>query len=508
MENSSRSKNAIVNIIVGYIAQIAIIILTFLCRKVFLNYLTIDYLGINGLFTNILSVLSLAELGVGTVILYSLYDPVAKNDKKTIIGLLKLSSKIYLFIAIAVIIIGLVLVPFLGYLVKTKIDLQHVTIYYLLFLINTAATYISATKIAFLSANQDLRLQKTVTLSATLIQNILQIVELMLFKNFIGYLIIQVLCTIFLNISINIITSKRYPFLKDKADDTEINKKQIFKNITSTFLYKIGTITINNTDNILISVLVSTAAVGFYSNYYQIVGAVQGFIAIVTTALISGVGNLNTENDKNHLYLMFNVMLLFYHFVAALGMISFYFLFNDFITIWLGSHYLFDMSTVFAIVLNFYLTTAVSPVWMFREATGLFTKVKYLLLITAFLNIVLSILLGIKFGTFGILLATSIARLISMVWYEPIVLFKNAFNKSSLEYWKIQFKYLWCTIIAFVICYFVTNHILVGSNLIWIIIKAIIYFLLVLIIFSIVSFKSDEFRWFIIRFKGMKIKKA
>ena len=291
----------------------------------------------------------------------------------------------------------------------------------------------------------------------------------------------------------SLLKDRRYPYLKGKAANSEvIDKKNIVNSIKSTFVYKIGVNVINNTDNILISIIVSTAMVGLYSNYFVVISAIQGFLSIITTSLISAIGSLSAEGSTKRSHEIFNLMILFYHFVSAFCGVSFFFLLNDFIPIWLGEEYLLDQWTVFAISFSFYLINAISPIWMFREANGLFSKVKYLLLITAAFNIVFSIILGKFFGIFGILIATSLARIVTTVWYEPKILFENVFEESCITYWLKQAKYIVLTVIGAAVC-FAVNYFLPHS-FIFTIVKGISFFAIFVMVFSIFCIKDQEFK--------------
>lgn len=490
--SNSRSKNAVLNIVFGYAAQTGILVLSFVGRKIFLNFLSVDYLGINGLYSNILSVLSLAELGLNTAVLFSLYKPVADNDIPLINSLLKFFRKIYTLLALSIFIIGIAFIPFLKFIIKSDLNNTDLIIYYLFFLINTVVTYFVAHKSAFLSACQEQRIQNLVTLSSNLILQLLHIIVLLIWKNYYVYVLATVINTIISNIILNIICNKIHPQLKYKTNPVNFDKGPIKNRIYSTLIYKISGVAINNTDNILISILVSTSAVGFYSNYYTLISAVQGFIAVISSSLISGIGNLGAGGDKKRQYEIFNIALLFYHFVSALGLAGFSLLFNDVITVWLGSEYLFSNITVFIIAFNFYLTNIVTPIWMYREANGLFVQVRFLMLIRAAINIVLSVALGKLWGTFGILLATAISLIATNFWYEPSVLFKNVFDVPVFHYWKKLFKYSIAAISGLVIGFFGVS--LIPGGIIPLLIKTVIVILSVSIPFFVVSYKSDEFK--------------
>ena len=492
MNQKSRTKNAMLNIAFGYVAQIGIFILSFVGRRIFLTFLSTDYLGINGLYSNILTILSLAELGLDTAVVYSLYKPVAENNTVLIRSLLKFFKKVYYSLAIIIFMIGIALIPFLKFIINSNLDNRELILYFLVFLTNTVASYFVAHKVALLSACQEQRVQKLITLSTNFVLQIINIVVLLITHSYMVYIIAMLCVTVISNIILSSVCTKIHSEIFNGEEIVDFEKQPIVERVISTFLYKIGAVLINSTDNILISILVSTAAVGFYSNYYTIVSAIQGFITIITTSLISGIGNYAVTNDNKGQKGLFYFLLLFYHTVAGIGLVGFSLLFNDFISIWLGSQYVFDMKTVYIISINFYLTTAISPVWMFREANGLFSKVKFLLLIRAFFNIVFSVILGIKFGVFGIFVATAISLILTNFWYEPKVLFNNVMGCNSKGYWIRQFKYFLITVFAFLLSYILTNYI--GNGLISLAIKAILVVFITGGLFILFNLKTDEIK--------------
>lgn len=498
MNSNTRTHNFKLNLLFGYFAQIGILILSFIGRKIFLNYLSVDYLGINGLYSNVLTILSLAELGLDSAVVYSLYKPVAENDTILIHSLLVYFKKIYTYLALGLFGLGVALIPFLRFLVNSDISDSDLIIYYILFLINTVSSYFVAHKVALLSAAQEQRTQKIVTLSLNIFLQMAHILVLVIFGNFYAYVIATVLTTILTNITLGIVVEHQHPEVFTGKEIVTFDKEPIKKRIYSTFLYKIGAVMINSTDNILISVLVSTLAVGLYSNYYTIISGISGFIAIITSSIISGVGNLAVREKKEKQCIIFDIILLSYHTVSAIGFIGIYLLINDVITIWLGSKYIFDENTVCIIAINFYLTTAISPVWMFREANGFFERVKYLLLIRAVINIILSIALGKIYGVLGVFLATAISLLLTNFWYEPTIISKQILGRKQSIYWKKQIKYAVITMVSFYISHQIVK--LLPNTLITLLIKTIIICIITLIVFSLTCCRTQEFKGLIARF--------
>lgn len=492
IKENSRTKNAMLNIMFGYIAQVGILILSFVGRKIFLTFLSADYLGINGLYSNILTILSLAELGLDTAVVYSLYKPVAEKDNVLIASLLKFFKKIYFVFALGIFAIGVCLVPFLKYLITSDMPERDLIFYYVLFLTNTVASYFVAHKVALLSASQQQRIQKMVSLSTSFALQLMHIVVLLIWKNYYAYIIATVCSTILTNAILSIVCTKIYPEIFRCSATVEFEKKTIIERVGATFLYKLGSVIVNSTDNILISILVSTVAVGYYSNYYIVVSAVQGFLAIITTSMVAGIGNLAAKGTRDEQTKLFDMMLLFYHAVGAFGLVGFSLLFNDLITIWLGTEYLFDNFTVFIIAFNFYLSNAISPVWMFREANGMFSEVKFLLLIRAAINIALSIVLGKIWGTFGIFLATAVSLIFTNFWIEPKLLSEKILKRKQSRYWLKQVKYLVITVVAFVGCYFATFWL--GNSFGWLALKTIIVCTITTVAFIVPNYNTLEFK--------------
>ena len=291
MKENSRTRNALLNIFFGFIAQIGIFVLSFIGRKIFLHFLSAEYLGINGLYSNILSLLSLAELGLDTAVVFSLYKPVADKNVVLIHSLLNYFKKIYYVLAIVIFIIGLGLIPCLRFIITSDLQINDLIIFYILFLFNTVISYFIAHKVALLSAFQEQRIQRIAALLTNLVLQVVHIIVLLIWKNYYFYIIANICSTILSNAILGIICNKIHKEVFNEKQIIEFDKKPIKKRIFSTFLYRVGSVLITSTDNILISILVGTITVGFYSNYLVIISAIQGLIGIITASLVVGVGN-------------------------------------------------------------------------------------------------------------------------------------------------------------------------------------------------------------------------
>ena len=403
MNQRSRSYNSAVNAAVNIIAQFIILLINFGTRKIFIVAFGENYLGISGLYSNILSVLSLAELGVGSAILYCLYKPVAENDYAHINALINYYKKLYRIIGLAVAAIGLLVVPFLNYLVNIEADVGNITLYYLLYLANTVSSYFLVYKTAILTADQKNYIIKICTAIVQIVQFVVLTVIALVFRNYTLYLALQILFSILVNVVSSFVASKKYPFINGKNQIGEEEKKTIWTNIKAMFSYQVGNVVVNHTDNILISLLISTITVGFYSNYSMVVSAVNTFAALIFTSVQASIGNLAAKESSERQYEVFKKLSVIGFCITSFATVSFIILFQDFITILYTDYYLLDFNIVVACSINFYMVNILQPIYCYRNTVGLFRQTKRVMIYTALLNIVLSIILGKICGLFGIL---------------------------------------------------------------------------------------------------------
>lgn len=491
----TRTKKVKRNVIYATASQITKAILLFLGRIIFAKILGPEYLGINGLFSNVLTILSLADLGMTTAMMYSLYKPLAEDDKILINKYMKFYKKIYNIIAICVLVIGLSLVPFLKYIINLPSNIDNIYIYYLIFLANSVLSYLFIYKTTLLSADQKMYIINKYDTVIQILQFILQLIVLFLTHSFILYLLIQVFCTFIGNILKVMSTKKIYPYLENTNDDELSNdeKKSIFRNIKSLFFYKMGGIIQSNTDNILISVFVGTITVGYYSNYNLIMLQIINFVTIIFTALKSTVGNFNVSADAKTQLQMFDRLDFFNFILVGYSSVYLLFLVPDFISLCFGKDYVINFVCYIFIILNYYTSNIRQTLWIYRETSGIFEKVRYITIITAIVNLILSIFLGKIFGLLGIVSATVFSRMIYAWWKEPIVIYKDLFKEKSNTYF---YKYLMRLGLISLICcglYFVFNFFTFENMLISLIVKFIVISVVLLITFIILYSRKEEF---------------
>lgn len=504
--SETRTKNSVLNVVSGLIYQIVVLVLAFVSRTLFIRYLGIEYLGVNGLFTNILSVLSLADLGIGSAIVYSMYKPIAENDTTKIAALSNYYKVLYNRIAVGVALVGICLVPFLGQLVNfdadtaTKLTMNDITIYYLLFLANSVISYLFVYKTSVTTAAQKGYLLKIYNIIFSILQFVLQILAIVIFHNYILFIVIQIIMSFLQNWFSAMKSEKIYPYIVEKHELAKKDKKEIWTNVKSMFAYQIGTVVLNSTDNIIISVLLGTVWVGYYSNYSLIIAKIVSFTSIIFTSLLSSIGNLNTESDQKKKHLIFKVLNLISFWIYGFCSICLIILSQDFISMWIGKEYLLSNAILVVAVLNFYLQGILYPIWCYRNTTGLFRHTKNIMFVASALNLILSIVLGKWLGLFGVLIATAIARLATNIWFEPYKLYQIFFKESAKEYFIDQLKNVVIIFIVTAVLLFLGGMITLSNTFIALLLKGVLCAIIVNVVFFVIYRKTDEFKYIYDRF--------
>ncbi len=492
----SRLKNSARNSFWGASSNILITILNFAVRTIFVKTLSNEYLGINGLFTNILYVLNFAELGIGSAIIYNLYKPVAENDKERIKTLVHLYKKVYFIIGAVVLVLGLLVIPFMKYIIKEppKIN-ESLNFIYILYLTETVSAYIFGYKKSVLLVYQKNYINLITSLIFSIIKSIIQIFILLFTHNYILYLLVYILSTVLSDIYVSLYVNKKYSFLKDKniVKATKKEVKEIFRNVKSLFVYKLGNTILNGTDNIILSMLVGISAVGLYSNYSLIITAVSGVLWNILSGLTGSIGNLNVYKDKKHQENIFQEVLFMSCMLYGFGMICVALLINPFITIWIGENYLISEITVIFLVVVCYLRGIVYPSTTYRDTLGLFKEGKLIPFISSIINIALSIILGILMGMKGIFLATIISIVTTTFWYMPKIIYNKIFELSVCVYFKKVLRFTIPFIISYILCSNIFRLFTVNS-FIMLIAKAIIVLVITSLLFIIIEYRQKEFK--------------
>lgn len=449
--NNSRTKNTFLNALGGLVVKTSGFFTAFISRTVFLYALGIEYAGVSSVFANVLTVLSFAELGIGTAITYALYKPIAENDQNQICKLMNAYRKIYSTIACVIFILGLCLLPFIEYIIKDAPSLKEdLRLIYIFYLANTSVSYLLIHKSTFLVAAQKDHLVSKYKVIISIVKTIIECVTLLIFKNFILYLLCAFLSSFVQNFIVAKVAEREYPILKQKSKEklaTE-EKKKLFADTRALAMYKVSGTVLNGTDSILVSSIFSTASAGILGNYNLITGQVYSFVMTLFSATSASVGNLAATSDKKHQYDIFQQMLFICFWLYCFCSTSLWTLLNPFMYIWQSEQYAFDKCVVIPLVIEFYIRGMLSPITQFRTSNGLFTQGRYRPVIMAAINIVTSIVLSKWIGISGIFWGTVISRAVTQLWYDPWLVYKNVFNIKVLKYFKTYFIYAFVTVVC------------------------------------------------------------
>lgn len=507
---STRSINSTKNIVTGIGGQIINILLGFLSRTFFISALGKEYLGVSSLFTNILTILNISELGISAAIVFSLYKPLTTGDQKTIAASLKLLKRIYTIIGFVVLLLGLILMPFLEFLIKDNTEVVNVYVVYIIYLLQSVLSYwFFSYKFCVLQADQKQYVVSLVGYIITISTHVLQILVLLLVMHtkylspqfgFVIYLSINMFFVVVKNILISNKVNKMYPYLSNKAlkeqqyELGEEEKRGILKNVVGLACYKISGTVLTSTDTIIISKFISIATVGLYSNYLMILNIVTTIVTVMFGAFTAGVGNLYVTESKQKSEFVFRCLNFLNFWVYGVCAICFFYLVNPFIKLWIGDEYLFPLTVITVVVFNFLSDGLQNAVILYKDACGLFWEGKYRPIASAILNLGLSLLLVQFYGISGVVLGTILSRFLTTWWFDANLVHRKAFEKSPVGYF---FRYLRSMLIvvctAFII-YPIVNLFVVDSWFLWIL-KGCICFLLPNFVFYVLFRKTDEFRY-------------
>lgn len=490
-----RTKAFLKNGIIILAVQIFTYFMDFLCRTVFIYTLSMDYVGVKGLFSNILSILSLTELGISTVLIYSMYKPLADNDENKLLALIGYYKKAYHIIACMIGGIGLVITPFLPYLIKDCPDIDGLYVIYLLYLTNSVFSYLFIYKASLFQADQKLyvcTLGNCVFLS---IRNIVQIIALFSAGNFILYLIIQLPFTLLSNLFLSWKAEKEYPFLKRKKYPalSKEEKETLMKNTFAMFNHRVGATILNSTDNMIISRFIGITVVAINDNYVLFLNMINQVMGQIFSALTASVGNLNVEESTQTSYKVFKILHFASFWFFSFCTICLFVLLNPFIELIYGRNYLFSLPVVGIICLNFYIMGIRKIPIIFKESMGLLWQDRYKPLIESCINLIISIILVQHFGTAGVFVGTFISMVSTSLWVEPLVLFKYGLKMSWKEFWLANLKYFLIFLMMITLTY-VAGTLYHGQLLYEFLYKLIICILLPNILLLLLFHRSEECR--------------
>lgn len=501
--SSSRTLNTAKNLSIGAGTQFLSLILSFVTRTVFVVTLGNEYLSINGLFTNILTLLSFTELGIGSAIIYSLYKPLALNDRKQVGKFINLFATAYRYIATAILLLGLCVVPFLNLIISDVPEIkENISLLYVLFLLNTVCSYIYGYKKSLLIADQKNYIVITINTILNIMLVGIQVAILYSTHNFILYLLSFIGITLLNNILTTLYVNKKYSWISEYERFSLKPEERIliFANIKNIVIYKLGSVILNGSSSIIVSGMIKTTLVGICSNYFMIISAVTTIINQGVAGICASIGNYNVTASKEDNESVFKQLCLLSFW--AIGMVSIVMscLLTPFVKLWLGNEYLLDNIVVVILILGFYTLMINSIPSSYRTAMGFFKEARLAPLFAAIINIVAGILGAKLWGLPGVFLATVLARLFTYCIIDPYYVYKKGFEMSPKSYY-LRF----CIWIAILLVSYIGSYITIKSlgisGIVGLLLDVIVCLLFFNVVFFIIYGRNKDITLIISRIK-------
>lgn len=500
-----RTKKALINSIVNIFSYLIIIIPNMIMRKVFLQTLGGEMLGLNSLYSNIIGWLSIFELGIGSAIVYSLYEPYAENNKSKIRAYIQFYGKVYKVMGVVILILGLCISPFLNIFIENDINMKITTWGFILFLLNSFISYLFSHKLCILNVAQE---EYKITISTTISKLIIVFIQIILLNknpNFILFTFIQLIINFIYFIAINIYINKKYKWLNYKKEKLELQvKKDLFINIKALFMHKIGSLVVMSTDNLIISKFVGLLELSNYTNYNTIIAALQNIVGKGLGGITASIGSMLTQKDNDKAYDIHKKVFFLNFWIVSFIVISLYNTLNQFISLWVGERYLLDYMTFVVVLINTYFGSMRGSVEEFKNGSGNFYQDRYAPIFESIINFVISIILVKRIGLAGVFIGTLVSNFTVLFWTKPYVVYKYVFNKPLIDYFIMYFKYMIIGIIVLILTNYISNPFKYNISFISFIINVFINIVVINLMYLIIFYKTDEFKYYLSMLKKIK----
>ncbi len=491
-----RVQNSVKNISIAMVTQVVSVLLGFLSRKIFIDSLGAEYLGINGLLTSVISMLSLVEGGIGASITYNLYKPLAENDEEKVTALIQLYKKLYSILAIFIFITSMCLYPFLGYFIKGGDTIKYMGVVYFIFVIKNIVSYLNAHKWSLINADQKQYVLSRVNLIFNTVMTLSKMAILILTQNYILYLVIELAIFLIQNIYNGRIVTKSYPYIKtkEKLRVGQDLRENLITNVKSIFLHKIGTYCVYSTDSLLISAFVGVSTLGIYSNYTLVTTQLTNLLSPILSGIEASVGNLIATESKEKNFKIFKVIYFINFWIYSFSIVFLYNLLEPFISWCFGGQYLLDKFTLIVILINFYVNGLKTSNYIFKSKAGIYKDDRYMPLLESVINLGASIILAKYLGLAGILLGTTISNFSITFWNQPRLIYKKIFKVSLVDYFNRYIIYVLVTLVALAITTPLCN-LVPGIGFISLVIKGLITVIVPNLFIAVLFFKTEEFKY-------------
>lgn len=496
---NDRKKQSAKNSVVGIASFLTKSLLSFVVKTVFIYILGAELLGLNSLFSNVLTILSLAELGIGSAIVFAMYKPIAEKNHEKVNALIKFYKKVYYSIALVMIVLGIILLPLLKYIINADNTLNvNIYLVYIMFLLNNIISYFAAHRNALIFASQRNDILTGISMIVGIISSLIQIAVIFLVKNYYLYYSITLFSTALENVCVYIASNKIYKHLnlKDAKTLNKEEKQSLFKDFKGMLFQKIGGAVISGTDNIIISAFINLTILGSYSNYILITTSIGSAIYLIANSIKASVGDFIATHTPDEVEQVQHKLMFFFSWLIIFCSTSLLCLLQPFIKIWLPDEYAISFVTVVMIVLSFTIEKSRHVICLTRDCAGLFRYKKWCPICEAITNLIASLILVKVMGLPGVILGTIIGYVLFPLWVEPWVVYKYYYHKSSKRYWKKWIKYFAIGIIIAIVTFFVCS-LLPNYGLLWFVLKCGICVVIPNTIMLLLYHKTPEFKFYV-----------
>lgn len=502
----NRTKNTIKGTFSGLINKAITIFGSFLVQTVVVKVMGLQYAGLNNLFTSILSVLSLAELGIGAAIVFAMYKPVADDDVNKINALLHYFKKFYFCVSFVILLVGIFIIPFIpSFIAGDYPDTINLTTLYLIYLLNAVISYLPPAYYSSIPSAHQRRDIITNSISIVrIIQYSSQVLFLLLFKNYYVFAFIFALSSFLINAFVAIVTIKKYPQFKPSGDITNEEKKDIKSRILSLFGHELGGKIIISSDSIVVSAILGVTVLGVFSNYHYIFSSLASVLDIIRASLVAGIGNklIRDSIETNHTF--FNTTTFVWIGIVTWFAACMLCLYQDFITLWVGGEMLLDFPVVILIVVYFYCWQFRTMGLTFKDASGLWRSDWFKPYIAVVINVAFNIGLTILIkNVSGVLIPTIFIMLFIYYPIETIVIYKHIFKKKPYSFFLKSFLLVCvsaiCIIASFLLCSIIHIEILIVS----LFVKGLMSLIATAFIYILLTFWTKDFKRSVAMFKNV-----
>lgn len=493
-----RVKNSFFNSVSGIASNIIAIVFGFLAQTVFIRTLGVEYLGLNSIMLNLVSMLSIVELGVGNQIVFLLYKPIAENNILQIRKLMNFYKSTYRYIALSIFVIGLTIMPFINKIIGGSDISYNVYLIFFLFIIEVSVSYLASYKRSILYANQNNRMVDFIHILYTFVLNLAQILILLNTSNYILYLLVKILCRILENIAIDTIAGKIYKEIFHNNSE-KIDKKDfsfIVSRIKALFLHQIGGYIVLNTDGLIISNILGLTVAGLYANYFLISNSINILLSQIFNSMTGSVGNMLVQESSTKSYDIFKKM-FFINFVLFLACsVAIGTSINHFIYFWIGKKYVLPQILVGVLCLNFFSQGLRKTMQTYASAAGICFENRFVPIIESVVNLVFSVLLAYKFGLSGVIMGTFLSSLVLHLYSFPKFIFKPLFERERTQYVKLYLTYLILGSMIYLVTVIGFDRIVLANNFIGFLLKSSVSMITSIMIIIVLFRGSSEFRFY------------